>query len=83
MMAEVGFLSVNQSAAYGLLMETWKAREFGVPVLGELFERKRDDSRILLSDSDGKVMTEGRDIITINIERLWNRSSKNFKNTNL
>ena len=83
MLATTGFLSVNQAAAYSLIMELWKAREFGVPILSELLGRRRNDDRILRSDSANKVSTTGRDILAINCEKLWNKSSNKFKNTNL
>ena len=78
-----GFLSVNQSAGYAILMEMWKAREFDVPVLNSLLEKRRYDDRTLRSDSANKVSTSGKDIVAINIEKLWNASSNKFKSTNL
>jgi len=51
MLKDTGFLSVNQTLAYACLMEMWKARSFNIPVLGDLFDRKRNDSRTLRSDT--------------------------------
>ena len=36
MLKETKFLSINQSIAYSLLVEAWKARQFEVPILGNL-----------------------------------------------
>ena len=83
LLESTNIMSVNQTTAYGLLMELWKAREFGVPVLEDLLERRRDDERVLRSDSANKVCTIGSDKLAINCERLWNLSSKKFKTTNL
>jgi len=83
MLNSVGFMSINQMAAYGLLIEYWKAKEFGVPFLEDLLERKRSDQRTLRSDTTKKVSSTGRDIVARNLERLWNLSSERFKGTNI
>ena len=83
MLSELGFLSVNQSAAYGLLIESWKARNFHVPILKDLLENKRNESMVLRSNSAGMLSTQGRDKITLNLERLWNMSSARFRSSNL
>ena len=83
MLEDTGFLSVNQMAAYSLLIETWKARQFNVPILSGLLERKRKDNRTLRSDSANKVATIGYDSVALVCERLWNMSSDKFKSTNL
>ena len=83
MLDDTKFMSVNQMAAYGLLVEMWKAREFKVPVLGSLLDRRRNDERTLRSDSENRVATTCRDSLAINIERLWNIASGKLKNTNL
>jgi len=83
MLERVNFLSVNQTAAYGLLMELWKARQFDVPVLGTLLARRRNDGRTLRSDSANIVTTSGQEKLLINCERLWNRATTKFKVTNL
>ena len=61
----------------------WKAKEFGVPFLEDLLERKRSDQRTLRSDTTKKVSSTGRDIVARNLERLWNLSSERFKGTNI
>jgi len=83
MLSSTGFMSVNQTTSYSLLIELWKAREFNVPVLKDLLEKRRDDERILRSDSASKVQTIGRDKLALNCERLWNLASSKFKSTNL
>ena len=83
LLQSTGFLSVNQSAAYGLLVEVWKAREFSVPVLGNILDRRRNDTRTLRSDSANVVAAMGQDELSINCARLWNMSTPKFKNTNL
>ena len=83
MLSETRFLSVNQTAAYSLLIEMWKAREFSVPYLDVLLEKRRLDDRTLRSDSANKVTSTGNDTIALNIEKLWNAASEKFKKTNL
>ena len=83
MLSETRFLSVNQTAAYSLLIEMWKAREFSVPYLDVLLEKRRLDDRTLRSDSANKVTSAGNDTIALNIEKLWNAASEKFKKTNL
>ena len=83
MLTTTGFLSVNQSAAYSLLVELWKAREFSVPILGSMLDRKRNDERTLRSDSAATVSALGHDELALYCARLWNLSTKKFKTTNL
>ena len=83
MLESTGFLSVNQTSAYSLLLELWKSREFCVPFLSDLLERRRNDERNLRSDSAGKLSTVGRDSLALNSEHLWNLSSERFRTTNL
>ena len=78
-----GFLSVNQAAAYGLLLELWKAREFGVPVLSELLERKRIDERTLRSDSAKNISSSSHGALMLKSVKLWNATNSTFKSTNL
>jgi len=61
----------------------WKAREFSVPYLDVLLEKRRLDDRTLRSDSANKVTSAGNDTIALNIEKLWNAASEKFKKTNL
>jgi len=83
MLEGMNMLSVNQLTAYALILELWKARQFGVPVLENLLDKERNDERTLRSDSAGRVATIGRDTVAIQCEKLWNMSSIKFKNTNL
>jgi len=83
MLESTGFMSVNQMAAYALLLELWKAREFDVPLLNRLLDRRRDDNRTLRSDSSNWVSTNGQDTIALNCAKLWNLASPKFKCTNL
>jgi len=83
MLEDTRFMSVNQSAAYSLLVELWKAREFDVPVMNVLLGRQRNDTRTLRSDSANQVTTMGRDTVAINAEKLWNLASAKFRTTNL
>jgi len=70
-------------SAYGLLIELWKAHQFGVPVLGDLFKRERNDDRTLRSDSSQRVVAAGNDSFTMNCARLYNMTSTKFRTTNL
>ena len=79
MLEDTGFLSVNQTAAYSLLIETWKARQFNVPILSGLLERKRKDNRTLRSDSANKVATIGYDsVLGLHYSFLWPPSDPNW-----
>ena len=76
-------LSVNQTIAYSSLMEMWKAKEFSVPVLESLLVRKRNETKILRSDSSGKVQSSINETFANTMAKLWNSSSDRFKHTNL
>ena len=83
MLETTGFLSINQMLAYSCLMEMWKARSFNVPVLGDLFDRKRQDSRTLRSNTFDIVDSNCEEQLVKKLVKLWNSSTKSFKETNL
>jgi len=83
MLKATKLLSVNQTIAYSSLMEMWKAKEFSVPVLESLLVRKRNETKILRSDSSGKVQSSINETFANTMAKLWNSSSDRFKHTNL
>ena len=83
MLNDTGFMSINQSIAYSCLMEVWKAKSFSIPVLGELFDRKRKDRKVLRSDTLELVDSNCEEPFVKNLVKLWNMSTKTFKDTNL
>jgi len=84
MLEKVRIPSVNQLIAYGILMDVCKAREFRIPVLGNILAHgQRKDNRSLRSDASGKVFATRSEAYSVKAERLWNMSTETFKNTNL
>ena len=82
-MSATNMLSVNQLAANGILLETWKAREFDVPHLSSLLVRPRNDDRTLRSNTANHLQASVTEPFTVSAEKLWNLSSDRFKTTNL
>ena len=83
MLQATGFLSVNQTAAYSLMLELWKGREFEVPILGSLLGKRRNDERTLRSDTTNKQTAVANDTLSLTCEKLWNMAPHKFKTTNL
>ena len=84
MLADTKMLSINQLAAYGTLLETWKARAFGVPHLSTLLHSpSRKDDRRLRSDSSNNLQAAVIEPFSVCAERLWNLTSDRFRETNL
>ena len=84
MLTSTGMLSVNQMAAYSILMDTWKARAFKVPYLSDLLrETQPRGDRVLRSDSANLLQASVAEPFTTCAQRLWNSSSVVFRMTNL
>ena len=83
MLESTGMMSVNQMAAFGCLMEMWKATSFDVPIIGSVFDRRRLDNRSLRSDTAGVVQTSYDEPFAKCATKLWNLASERFRSTNL
>ena len=83
MLSSTNMLSVNQLTAYGILIETWKAREFDVPHLSSLLVVARNDVRNLRSNGANLFQASIAEQFALCAEKLWNLSSDHFKKTNL
>ena len=83
MLMETKMNSVNQILGYSMVIETWKARNFNVPVLASLFERERSDGRTLRSDTGSQVLASFNETFSRGAATLWNMSSNSLKSTNL
>ena len=83
MLMETKMNSVNQILGYSMVIETWKARNFNVPVLASLFERERSDGRTLRSDTGSQVLASFNETFSRGAATLWNMSSHSLKSTNL
>ena len=84
MLTEKKMLSVNQLLGYSMIVETWKARNFNIPVLCSLLGRKRPlDNKTLRSDTFSQVSTSFDEPFAKGTAMLWNMSSDRFKSINL
>ena len=84
MLTSTGMLSLNQMAAYSIMMDTWKARTFKVPHLSDLLkEAPPRGNKILRSDTANHLQPSVVEPFTTCAQRLWNSSSNSFKTTNL
>ena len=83
MLKQTGLLSINQMIAHSCLTEAWKAKTFNVPTLMSVFDRVRNDSRKLRSDTNNVVSYRLDEAFARISSKLWNLASDRFKNTNL
>jgi len=83
MLEEVGFLSVNRTLAYAMLIENWKAINFGVPKLEKVFTSCTSVNRTLRSESSHLVKPTSPEPYAIISSKLWNLSTTKFRTTNL
>ena len=78
MLRKCNLLSINQLTCRSILMELWKARKFNVEgIMGKF--KHRDNARF---KDLFKTSEDPKSFISI-ASKLWERSSKRFRETNL
>ena len=78
MLDNVGMLSVNQIACHSILMETWKALHLEVESISAHFQLR--NSKRFADELQGS--NDPKSFISC-AARLYNKTSKRFKQTNL
>jgi len=81
MLSELGMLSVNQTIAFNIIMDVWKARQFNVPVIGTLLRKRHHPTKTLRSE--GKETADSTESFAKAAEKLWNSASERLRMTNL
>jgi len=83
MLQDVGCLSVNRILAYTILIENWKAVNFGVPILENILTECTQQNRTLRSETEHLVKPNSQEPYAVASSRLWNLMSVRFRTTNL
>jgi len=81
MLADTKMLSINQLAAYSILLETWRAKTSAIPHLSSLLTYGRSDERTLRSDTTKNASASSCEPFAMCAAQLWNLTSERFKDT--
>ena len=83
MLNMVGWQSINQIVSYASLIEIWKAKAFKVPYLDSLLQIKHNKYQSLRSNTKHVLESTTDEPFANIVEKLYNKTTDRFKNTNL